>query len=53
VDIEAARRNGLPSIGVLYGCGSEREFEEADVVAASLFQLPGLMRSLLGNLRVI
>ena len=40
-DVQGARENGLPCIGVLYGYGSRRELEEAgaDRVASTVAEL--------------
>ena len=44
-DIEGARKNGLPSIAVLWGYGSRAEFEEhrADFIAEDIASLDKLL----------
>ena len=44
-DIEGAKQNGLPSIGVLYGYGSREELEDAgaDEIAATVAELEQLL----------
>ena len=47
-DVQGARENGIPCIGVLFGYGSRRELEEAgaDGIAATV---PELTEILLGE----
>ncbi len=45
-DVEGAREQGLPTIGVLWGAGSEQELREAG--AAALVATPDEIPPLLG-----
>ncbi len=45
-DLEAARANGLRSIGCVYGYGADGELEGADAIATRPSQLPGLIADL-------
>lgn len=47
-DVEAARRNGLASIGAAYGYGTERDFEGCHAVALAPSDVPELVRRLSG-----
>ncbi len=48
-DIAAAKTNGLHSIGVAYGFGSEEEIRSADVIVRSAGEIPGAVRRLFGD----
>jgi phosphoglycolate phosphatase-like HAD superfamily hydrolase len=48
-DVRAAHENGLPAIGVTYGMGGETDVAEADVLAASPADLPGLVARFLAS----
>jgi len=47
-DVEAAHANGLKAIGAAYGYGPLRELVEADALAHTPAELPGLVLALLG-----
>ena len=42
-DIEAAQHNGIDSIGVLYGYGSQEEFSEADYVCKDVNEIKEIL----------
>lgn len=48
-DVRAARRHGIPTVGVLWGYGSREELEEAGaaVLCAAPGELPGMVAGLL------
>jgi phosphoglycolate phosphatase len=48
-DVEAAHQNGLRVVAVTYGYGSPDELKNADALAASPSELPGLVKSMLGT----
>ena len=47
--MEAARRNGLPAIGCLYGCGSREELAGADRLVDAPAALPDAVEWALGR----
>ena len=48
-DVDAARHNSLRAIGAGYGYGAEDELKDADAVAATPSEIPGLVAELLIN----
>jgi len=47
-DVEGAKENGLPCVGVLYGYGTQKELEEAGAAAIcpEVRDLPGVIAAL-------
>lgn len=44
-DIAGAKENGIKSIGVLYGYGTEDELKDADFIVSSVTELKNLLKS--------
>ncbi len=47
VDFDAARQNGIPSIGATYGYGLAEEYGNADLTVASVSELPAAISTVL------